>query len=308
MGRSRPACAAVVVAAAALVLAACGAADDTGPARADEPATGVTAAAVEDPVGGRDAAGSDRVVVDDPRAEGAAVLTAALAAAEERPTARTRLVATSESPDGPEVVVTAEGVHRGADAALRISFRGAGVGGADGARVGVDVVLVDGVAYQRFPLLTEQLGTDAEWLAIEVDMLGPAFADVLDAIESADPAAAMAVFEQAGEVRVVGEERIDGTTTTRLAVAVPLRDVLTAKGLDEAVPDGAADRDDVVEYGVWVDSRSRVRRIVGDVDVAGLTFSSVVDVLEYDVDVEIQPPPPELTVGFDELIRGDDGR
>lgn len=313
--------------AAAVVLAGCGsdeeATDDAAPAAAVEESSDETgeetasdAPADDGSADATDGDGdADESTADDASAEdgsgdeaggdGAEVLAATLDATAQVTTARTRVTSTSATPDG-EVTVTAEGVQSGGDAQLTMQLSGPQVTGPGGAQMDdIDVILLDGVMYQRFPMLTEALGSDAQWLRLDLESLGPEFADVYEAAESSDPAQQLDVLEQAGDVTVVGQEEIGGVATTHLQVVVTMRAALAAQGLDPSTfDDSGIDPDEPVLYDLWVDEDDRMRRMESEVDVDGMSSRTTMEVLEYDIDVSITAPPAEDTIDFDVLMGG----
>lgn len=294
------------VAVAALVLAACGGTDGAttaDDATTDPPAAETTAESSPTTATTSEEASADATEAEAPEGDGQQVLADVIAASGGDLTARTRVTSVSQTPEG-EVEIVAEGVQDGANSRMTMTTSGLeGVGGA-AASLEMEVVLLDGTMYQRSELLTSQLGTDKQWLAFDTTSLGPEFESMLDTAEAGDPADQLEAFREAGSVEVVGEEEVNGVQTTHLVVEVPLRAALEAQGMDGSSLDGSGvDADEPVAYDLWVDGDDRLRRMQVELEVDGMTSATTVDVLEYGVDVEIEAPPADQVVSFDELMQ-----
>lgn len=222
---------------------------------------------------------------------------------------RTRVTSTSQTAQG-EVTVEAESVSRGTDSRTTMLVRPVGAG-AEGAGEATDtemeVVLLDGVVYLRYPALAQQLAVDVEWLRFDLEEVGPEFADVLATVEDTDPMAKLSMLEEYADVEVVGTEDVRGVSTTHMVVDVVLRDALDAQGVDPGMLGADVDLDRVVQYELWVDDESRLWRMTSSMDVQGMPSSTTIDVLEYGVEVDIQPPPADVTLDFAEMLDGVDG-
>lgn len=218
--------------------------------------------------------------------------------------AETRFTIETETPAG-LVTIVGDGVQAGADVESTIKFIGAAAGEMNGQTV--DVIVVDGTVYQRFPGMAESLGVEQEWLSFDSEELGPAFEQVVSSAEAADPGAALQGLVNAGSIEIAGTEEINGVPTTRLLVGVTLREALVAQGLDESAVDPRVDLDEVVGYSLWLDEDARLRRLFVAMTVDGADLRMTIDTVRYDFEPEIAPPPAEDTVSFADVVAGAGG-
>ena len=111
------------------------------------------------------------------------------------------------------------------------------------------------------------------------------------------------ILRSSDEVRVLGEDEVRGTVTTRYRAAIH-----SEKLIDQLPADtrpAAQDREDwedrVVNVEAWVDEESRLRRIsFGETD-AGEVFAATLDLYDFGVEVDVRPPPENEVISQEEL-------
>lgn len=130
-----------------------------------------------------------------------------------------------------------------------------------------------------------------------------------------DPAAQLAFLEKSGDIRKVGEEKIDGVATTHYAgtVDVKLLQANNAESLGLEAKDYRQLTDmfdklgvDKAEIDLWIDAeRLPVRQVTTiEVTAQGQTaeVETTVDFVEWNVPVDVTPPPAGDTVTMKELV------
>lgn len=290
-----------------LLLAGCGteASEDAGGDAAD--------VAVEDPDGDTDDGDTDVGDAEDGDADGeqdavaaeddsGSVLAAAVDQSASVTSARTRFTSVFDTPQG-AAEISGEGVNTADSASIEMTMSGqmAVAFGTD--QLDIEVRIVDGVMYQRFPQLIEQMGADAEWLSFDLATLGPEFQEMLDAAQQTDPSQSLEVLREVAEVTEVGRETVNGTETTHYTGELDLRAAMEASGTDPAMMEGSGvDLDQPVPVGIWIDDDGMVRRYEMSMDMEGMSSTTTFEVLEYDVDVEVTAPPADVTVAFDDQM------
>lgn len=219
--------------------------------------------------------------------------------------ARTAFSTTAATAGGGEGVV-GEGVVEGGDLQATMTVRGAVAEAYGVADAEVEVRIVDGTVYLRFPVLLADLGADVAWVSADEGDVEPNVAGLVDRARLADPAQVLAMLEAAGAVADLGEEFVDGEPTTHYLATVELGAALAAGGF---APDlfalTEADADRAIEVHAYVGETGHVRRVEARMDDDGAEPELVVDVLEVVDDGDgtaVTPPPAEDTVTLEELL------
>ncbi len=143
----------------------------------------------------------------------------------------------------------------------------------------LEMVLVDGRAYMSMPGVTEP------GQFFEIDESNPAFGSLDDGLSPADTFAAF----DAGlnTVEELGEEQIDGESTTHYRLHVDAEEALKATG--QATVPGLPDE---LVYEVWLDSEDHMRRLTYDLVGTELTM----DMTKWGEPVDIQAPTKDQLV------------
>lgn|GEM_PF-6515946 len=308
-----------VLATLALALAACGGAEETSvedPSAAAEESAAETADDADDTQGADDAGSeSDEPDADDADAEGGADgqdaasgadAATVLAAAGDQARGRSARIAfsmTTVTPEG-ELVAEGEGVSSAdGDAQIMMTITGDTPENDLGE---LEVRIIDGVIYQRNDQMLAAFGGDATWLAIDPAAIGGEFSGMISQTSTGDPAEILDVLRDVGEVTAAGEEEVNGVATTRYEVTVSQRALLEGADADPDEFRGyGVDLDAPSTMTVWIDGDGLPRRIAYDATFAdGVSVSSIHDVLEYDIDVEVQVPPEGETISFADMMGG----
>lgn len=101
----------------------------------------------------------------------------------------------------------------------------------------------------------------------------------------------------------LGEEEIRGTKTTHYRARVDVRKLMKQLGREDR-PEGDAVElwgSRFIPVELWIDDDSRLRRITTEHDRGGARETMAVDLYEYGIDVDVQPPPADETISEDEL-------
>jgi hypothetical protein len=131
------------------------------------------------------------------------------------------------------------------------------------------------------------------WLAVTVPG-----ASAQAAIGGQDPSAYFKLLADPEDVRAVGDEDVNGATTTHYRVTLDPQRLadLGAKALGTTLPPGAADQLKDLHMDVWLDSDNRPRRMVMKLQQDGAGFSMTCNMLDYDGPVTVtEPAPTDIT-------------
>jgi LppX_LprAFG lipoprotein len=106
------------------------------------------------------------------------------------------------------------------------------------------------------------------------------------------------------EEEELGDEEIRGTETTHYRARVDVQKLikqLPAKDRpDGDVPDFWGDK--LVPVEIWIDDQSRLRRIsIDQSDGEDATMSTTVELFDYGVEVDVEPPPADEVISQDEF-------
>lgn len=296
--RTRPTLAVGTTVALALTLAACDV-DDDDVAAID----GADEVVVADDTADRDVTvnDTDGLAVVEGSEEAAAALAEAVAATRVAD-GRTMFTASVDSVNGADGVI-GEGTSSKGELSATMLVRGEvpALYGATDAEV--EVRVVGGFAYLRWPALLAEAGFDQEWLSAPVGEGEPNVAGLVDRARLASPADALALIDGATAVAEVDEEMLDGVLTTHYVATVELgavRDLAGPAADLFAEVEGDADR--ALEVHAFVDEDGLVRRMEATMDRDGSTLQLVVDIMEVGTEVTIEAPPAEDVVTFAEYV------
>ncbi len=172
-------------------------------------------------------------------------------------------------------------------------------GGPDGAGQ-MEARLVDGVMYMKMGTLLGGLSGGGNWVALSVDDLEGSAG--LGATQN--PADMMKGLGEAGAVKTLGPERIDGAETTHYRAEVQTGDVIgnlsgdlkqSAKRFRDSMPA-------TIPLDVWIDENGLPRRFVMALEMGNLASMSVkLDFMNYGAPVSIEAPPADDTTSMDDL-------
>lgn len=272
--------------AAAVLLAGCASGDDVArtsaraPERVASPDVATRAEAPSEP--------------DEPDA---AALAAAAESVRGRST-RSRFTISSTTPEG-DLGASGEAVRDadGATSRITVVLRGelAARLGLGAGEVEIEVRTVDDVTYQRVPALLPELPSGVEWITYEASQLPGPVRRITEHVAAADPSATLDALAGARDVVAVGREDVRGTVATRYEAVVDM-----ALVEDGAAVDDAPRRD--VPVTVWVGDGGRVRRVATEVAADGVRARTTVDVLGYDVTVDVAAPPADAVRDLGVLV------
>ena len=169
-----------------------------------------------------------------------------------------------------------------------------------------ELLLDENVLYLNFPLLTAFVPDAKEWLKVDLEEAAGLGGFDLSQLGGNDPTRYLDYLKATGaDVEEVGSEEVRGVETTHYRATVDLNEAL------ELVPEEQrASVQALIDAGTtllpldtWVDGDGLVRRI--DVDVpageSGATGNVTMDLFEFGVDVEIEPPPADQVTDVSEL-------
>lgn len=107
------------------------------------------------------------------------------------------------------------------------------------------------------------------------------------------------VVAASDETEKLGEEEIRGTKTTHYRARVNVKKLVQQLPPKDRPDD--ADGAEFVPVEVWIDEDSRLRRITTEESVDGGKMTMAVELYDYGVDVDVEPPPEEETITEDEF-------
>lgn len=200
--------------------------------------------------------------------------------------------------------VNAEGVSAGDDLTVTMDVRGDIADALGATDTEVEVRVVDGTVYTRFPLLLASVGSDAEWITSSVDGLGGDVGALYRRARLAQPADALRLLDGVSAAAVVDDEEvIDGAATTHYVATVQLGAAVEAAGVDaDAFAETGADLDRAIEVHVYVSDDGLVRRLEAGLSNDGADFDLVVEFLDYEVDVTVEAPPADDTIPLEQVL------
>lgn len=286
----------------AVGLTGCAGSDDEQEAAADA-VEGADEAVVTDPEGGADVEVDDTgdLAVVEGSEEAAAALADAVAATRQSNVrvAFTSNAATAAASD----TVTGAGTADGGDLQVDLDVSGSLAEAYGVMDTEVEVRVVGDDVYLRFPALLAAADVDAEWLRTSLDQVDGDPGDLIERALLVDPAEALALLESPTAVADLGEEFVEGEPTTHYLATVELGAALEATGIgSDLFSDIEADPDRLIEVHAYVGDDGLVRRMEARMDKDGAELELVVDVLEVDVDAEVEAPPAEDVITFEELV------
>jgi hypothetical protein len=134
----------------------------------------------------------------------------------------------------------------------------------------------------------ELFGVESPWISADLGVLAEQAGVSLDELRAEtfiDPTETARLLLDADEVTEIGAETIDGVVTKHFQVTVDLAGALAAIPTDELpelgeLPD--LDVPETVVYDVWVTADNELRRASFDLDVAGQSVSTVLDMTTSD--------------------------
>lgn len=218
--------------------------------------------------------------------------------------ARTRFTTTVAGPSVTNGII-AEGSSHGDDLTVTMDVRGEIADALGATDTEVDVRVVDGTVYTRFPLLLAHVGAEAEWITSSVDGLDGDVGALHQRARLVRPANALTLLEGVSAAAVIDEgEFIDGAATTHYVATVQLGAALEAAGADaEAFAETGADLDRAIEVHAHVSEDGLVRRMEAQLDNDGSDFELVVDFLDHEVDVAVEAPPVDDTISLEQVLQ-----
>lgn len=201
--------------------------------------------------------------------------------------------------------VIAEGVSDGDDLTVTMDVRGEIADALGATDTEVEVRVIDGTVYTRFPLLLAQLDAEAEWIVSSVDGLDGDVGALYRRARLAQPANALAFLQGVSAAAVVDDAAfVDGESTTHYVATVELDVALEAAGVNvELFTEAGADPDRGIEVHVYVGEDGLVRRVEAQLDNDGADFELVVDFVDHEVDVEVEAPPVDDTISLEQVLR-----
>ena len=184
-------------------------------------------------------------------------------------------------------------------------------------------VIFDGfVFYMRFPVLSQLLEGGKEWVKFDIEEIGKAQGIDLSQFAQfgqADPSQALQYLRAvSGEVEDKGTEEVRGVSTTRYEAKVDLRkfpDVLpddqreaAEESVDTLIEQLGGESELPME--VWIDDDGLIRRqrfnFSFDPETGpGYSFRYDMELYDFGVEVNVQPPPEEDTADLGDLIAED---
>jgi hypothetical protein len=214
------------------------------------------------------------------------------------------------------VTITGEGVQDSRQHRARFTFDLSGVGELSGGGVQLSEIelLLDGFTlYMNLPFL--EIAGLKPW--VEIDLQALAQEEGFDlgslrGLSQTDPSQVLRYLQAASDdIEEVGEEDVRGVGTTRYRISIDVDKVaqlapVEARAAIEALL--AESGLETIPAEVWIDGDGLVRRI--ELAYEGMEFTPGqkgdmtlrVELYDYGVGVEVQPPPADQVMPFQELL------
>ncbi len=184
-----------------------------------------------------------------------------------------------------------------------------------GADLGTVDLIQDGqTLFMRSPAFSDIAQGSTQWIKIDFAKLNPSLADISTLSSSrSDPTQALEYLRGMGAVEKIGTDRIDGTATTHYRGTVDLnKAVANAPTSSRATLRSLANQFEQLSGSasfpedVWIDSEQRVRRMefalrLSDPKAGTLRMLMRMDLSDFGVDVDVEPPPADQVTDISEL-------
>jgi len=205
--------------------------------------------------------------------------------------------------EGESVAITADGVMSGDGQNGQITVSMPIVGS-------IEERIVDGVIYMdlgSFPGAPDDVA--GKWVKLDPAQLQQdgMLGDLAGQADANSPKQGLEYLQGlSGDVQDLGQEDVNGRTTTHYRASIDY-----AKVLDQ-LPNATAEQRDalsklgVVPADVWIDDQDRVVKTHMTIDAGGFgagagTAELTMELSDFGVPIEVQPPPEDQTVDFSEL-------
>jgi hypothetical protein len=162
-------------------------------------------------------------------------------------------------------------------------------------------ILDGGDLYMNSPQLGSAFGGSARWLLMRSEVFGDLLqSDASGAGMSASPTQQLDALKDASyQVTEVGQERLDGATTTHYRALIDV-DKLTGELKDEVsgefgdLIEKSMDQIGSATVDVWIDAAGLLRRETSSTAMGSLgSFTMTMDFSHYGIHPDIQPPPSQ---------------
>lgn len=193
----------------------------------------------------------------------------------------------------------------GATPEMNLTMSGLRVAGIDPGTV--SVIMTPKEIWLGVPMLARELGK--QWLSLDRTAMSKAsgldLSQLLGQAGELDPSQYVDVLTASGDLHRVGQEAVDGMSTTHYAGNVDPAKALWLLG-DKL---GAQERERIARaqvssehIDIWIDGSHQIRRLDAAVKNAQATMQVSLHLSHYGVAVNVTPPPPSDTVDFSQLM------
>jgi hypothetical protein len=216
-----------------------------------------------------------------------------------------------------ELTIAGEGVQDSEQQLARFTFDLSEISALTGGGVDlseIEMVMAGSSLYIRLPFL-ESAGLKP-WVEIDLQKVGKEKGLDLPALQQlgqADPALTFAFLRAAGDdTEEVGEEEVRGVQTTQYKTTVDLDRAAEQASAEQRAAIQALKEDtglEVVPVNAWIDDDGLVRRIDFDYEDVELQpgkrgdMALRMEFYDYGADVNVEQPPPDEVMSFDELLQ-----
>ena len=218
------------------------------------------------------------------------------------------------------LTMTGEGIFDSSERKGRMTMDMSQLAAGTGQELGeIEVIFDEFVVYMRFPFL-QTLQPDLEpWVKFDIRELGKEQGfdlGQLSQLNQNDPSQVLQYLRAASEdVEEVGKEDVRGVETTHYRMTVDLRKVVERAPEDQREQLRAsveqlieASGIETVPTEVWIDEEGLARRIRLAYETMELApgqtgaMTMTMELFDFGVEVDIQPPPPEGVTDIRELL------
>jgi hypothetical protein len=169
--------------------------------------------------------------------------------------------------------------------------------------------IVDGVIYMNlgaFPGAPENVA--GKWVKVDPAQLQDGMlGDLADQADANSPRQGLEYLQGlSGDVQDLGQEDVNGVTTTHYRASIDYAKVVDQLPHATDEQREALSKIGVVPADVWIDGNDRVVKMHLTIDAGGFgagagTAELTMELSDFGVPVDVQPPPADQTVDFSEL-------
>jgi hypothetical protein len=156
----------------------------------------------------------------------------------------------------------------------------------------------DDVIYMNFPFLSSQVPGGKTWIRLDLQKVGEKLGVDFNQLTSQagqNPAQALDMLRASGDVQELGQETIDGVSTTHYKATVDLAQASKLKGLSESAVKRLTDLGAPAKlpFDVWIGDDGLLRQVKTAYSLASGELAMTMKLSDYGTDVSVTAPPAD---------------